>query len=395
MLVDLHTHYPMHLLASAPEDVTLEKMTDARRRPGVAGKLRASVLAVAARLLNYRRFTGSWRVDLAGLEAGDVGVTLSALYQPFAEMDLGEPYGAPPEASYYPELVALLDAVEAELRALDPGGTRHAIVKRAADLDSALQDGRVAFLHCVEGGFHLGATPEEVPRHVGELAARGVVYITLAHLFWRRVATNAPAIPFLADPLYNAVFPQPREGLTDLGVAAVRAMYEHRVIVDVSHMRDDALEETFALLDALDREHGAEPEAYPVIASHAGYRFGAQAYNLTPETVRRIAARGGVVGLILAQHQLNDGVRDKATTTLAESVEVIRRHVDEIHRVTGSHDHVAIGSDLDGFIKPTMGGLESSRDLAKLRPALTEIYGADAEKILSANALRALRTVLP
>src|SRR6266545_638477 len=207
----------MHLLASAPEDVTLEKMTDARRRPGVASKLRASVLAVAARLLNYRRFTGSWRVDLA------------------------EPYGAPPEASYYPELVALLDAVEAELRALDPGGTRHAIVKRAADLDSALQDGRVAFLHCVEGGFHLGATPEEVPRHVGELAARGVVYITLAHLFWRRVATNAPAIPFLADPLYNAVFPQPREGLTELGVAAVRAMYEHRVLVDVSHMREDAL----------------------------------------------------------------------------------------------------------------------------------------------------------
>src|SRR6266545_4115725 len=154
----------MHLLASAPGDVTLEKMTDARRRPGVASKLRASVLAVAARLLNYRRFTGSWHVDLAGLEAGDVGVTLSALYQPFAEMDLGEPYGAPPEASYYPELVALLDAVEAELRALDPGGTRHAIVKRAADLDSALQDGRVAFLHCVEGGFHLGATPEEVPR---------------------------------------------------------------------------------------------------------------------------------------------------------------------------------------------------------------------------------------
>src|SRR6266545_7726313 len=231
----------MHLLASAPGDVTLEKMTDARRRPGVASKLRASVLAVAARLLNYRRFTGSWHVDLAGLEAGDVGVTLSALYQPFAEMDLGEPYGAPPEASYYPELVALLDAVEAELRALDPGGTRHAIVKRAADLDSALQDGRVAFLHCVEGGFHLGATPEEVPRHVGELAARGVVYITLAHLFWRRVATNAPAIPFLADPLYNAVFPQPREGLTELGVAAVRAMYEHRVLVDVSHMREDAL----------------------------------------------------------------------------------------------------------------------------------------------------------
>ena len=52
-------------------------------------------------------------------------------------------------------------------------------------------------MHCIEGGFHLGATPEEVTAHVHELADRGVAYITLAHLFWRRVATNAPALPFL------------------------------------------------------------------------------------------------------------------------------------------------------------------------------------------------------
>ena len=45
-----------------------------------------------------------------------------------------------------------------------------------------------------------------LPRHRGpdeslrnKLAAHGVAYITVAHLFWRGVATNAPAIPFLPD----------------------------------------------------------------------------------------------------------------------------------------------------------------------------------------------------
>ena len=39
-------------------------------------------------------------------------------------------------------------------------------------------------------------------------AQRGVAYITLAHLFYRGVAQNAPAIPFVPDALYKIVFPQ-------------------------------------------------------------------------------------------------------------------------------------------------------------------------------------------
>src|SRR4029453_2004741 len=112
--------------------------------------------------------------------------------------------------------------------------------------------GRVAFVHCIEGGFHLGATPADVDRNVTELAGRGVRYVTLAHLFWRQVATNAPAIPFLSDGLYNTIFPQPAgAGLTDLGEAAVRAMYRERILIDVSHMRQDALDETFTLVEEL------------------------------------------------------------------------------------------------------------------------------------------------
>jgi microsomal dipeptidase-like Zn-dependent dipeptidase len=394
VIADLHCHYPMHLLAREG-DVTLESMVRARPRPRWVDKLRALVLKIAARLLNFRRFSGTWRVDLKGLEDGDVRVVCSVLTLPFAEMDLDERYGARPEPGYFADLVHELNRVEAELTGLDPDASRHVIVRSAAALDAAQEAGLVAVLHCVEGGFHLGATPADVDRNVTELARRGVVYVTLAHLFWRQVATNAPALPFLPDKAYNAIFRQPAgAGLTDLGEAAVRAMYRERILIDVSHMRQDALDQTFTLLEELDRRSGADPRAFPVIASHSAFRFGSQAYNLSEETVRRIAERDGVIGLILAQHQLNDGIRDEDTKELSETVEVLRRHIDAIAAAAGSPAHVGIGSDFDGFIKPTAGGLEKIADLALLRDPLAELYPADVDAILAGNALRVLRRVL-
>ena len=41
------------------------------------------------------------------------------------------------------------------------------------------------------------------------LAEKGVAYVTVAHLLYRQVATNAPALPFMKDSTYNQVFPQP------------------------------------------------------------------------------------------------------------------------------------------------------------------------------------------
>jgi len=390
LVADLHVHYPMHVL-SGDRDVTLGRMVRVRRREGVGNKARGAILWVASRLLNYRSWDAGPRVTADFLAAGGVRVALSVLYSPFDEMDLDEPYGALPEPGYFARLLEQLEQVEAEVA--EHAGTT--VVHDAAELDRALEDGVVGLIHCVEGGFHLGPTPADVDANVTALAARGVAYVTLAHLFWRRVAANAPAIPFLPDPVYNTLFPQKAGvGLTELGEAAVRAMYRERMLIDVSHMRGDALEETFALLEQLDRESGSPPADHPVIASHSGCRFGKQKYNLDDDAVRRVAARGGVIGLILAQHQLNDGIR-KHAKTFEESFDVITRHVDRMRDITGSHDHAAIGSDFDGFIKPTMGGLERSSDLARLPVALGDRYGAeDAERILSGNVLRVLRATL-
>ena len=68
------------------------------------------------------------------------------------------------------------------------------------------------------------------------------------------------------------------------------------------------------------------------------------------------------------------------------------KHIDKVHDLTGSYDHVAIGSDLDGYIKPALPGLEDMRRMTTLQAHLRERYGAtDAEKICNGNALRVLR----
>ena len=77
--------------------------------------------------------------------------------------------------------------------------------------------------------------------------------------------------------------------------------------------------------------------------------------------------------MIFAQHQINDGLRRTDTKTLDESLEVSSPATS----TRSAHDHVAIGSDLDGFIKPTLGGIETAADLAPLAAALQARYPAD------------------
>jgi microsomal dipeptidase-like Zn-dependent dipeptidase len=384
VIVDLHAHYAMHLL---PQEggTTIDLLSTAEGRGRLRDRIRARLIGLASRFGNYRSFESGPRVTMPLLREGDVGVALSVLYSFFDELDLDAPYGAPPEAGYLPRLLRQLEMVEADIAERHAG---EAVVARdGADLDRGLGEGRVVLVHCVEGGFHLGDTPESVDRAVTELASRGVAYVTLAHLLWRGVATNSPALPFLPDSVYRLVFRQPKLGLTELGRAAARAMVREGVLIDLSHMSTLALADTFELLDEVDPGGGV-----PVIASHAAFRLGRQEYGVDEDTLRRIAARDGVVGLILAQHQLNDGVRRRDTETLEQSFEVICAHLDRIAEVTGGHRHGAIGSDFDGFIKPTMAGLESMGDMARLEARLRDRYGEeDAERICSGNALRVLR----
>jgi microsomal dipeptidase-like Zn-dependent dipeptidase len=390
VLADLHVHYPMRVVEERDgrdPGQTVRLMGTTRGRSRLADKVRAVVLRVATKVLSDRDLWSGYRVTVPHLREGGVGVVFSSLYRPFEEMDLSKPYQAPPAPAYFDNLLEDLTAVEEEVATYGSSVIR--VVRNRSELEQCISDRAIALVHAVEGGFHLGASQDEITQNVATLAQKGVAYVTVAHLFFRQVATNANAIPFLPDAIYNTLFPQKKSvGLTDLGTATIRAMAANRVLIDISHMRPNAVAQTFRLLDELD-----PPGDVPVISSHAGYRFGKQQYMHDEQTVSEIKRRGGVIGLIMAQHQLNDGIRTDPTTSLPESLDVIYKHIDEVARITGDHDYVALGTDFDGFIKPTMGGLESAADLASLERELTSKYDGDADAIASGNVLRVLRKV--
>lgn len=376
MIIDLHSHYPMHLAAGEP--ATLELMLSARRQ-SLRDRLRALLLRIACRLANYQGPGGGPAVTLTSLAASRVRVALSSLFVPLDELDLEVRYGAAPRAGYFPNLLAQIRTVEESVA----GQQEVVIAHEAAELDDALAAGKVAVVHAVEGGFHLGDSPESVRANVSALADRGIAYITVAHLFWRQVATNAPAVPFLPDWIYRLLFPQPRIGLTELGRAMVGAMVEHRILVDVTHMSTRSFDDTMALLDQLD-----PGLTVPVIAGHTAYRFTGHEYDLSEQQVRQIARRRGVIGLILCPHWIDPATRAR---NLKESVAALCRHIDRLRAITGSHEFTALGSDQDGFIKPALPGLETPVGMGALEEELAQRYGREtASLICSENARRVL-----
>jgi microsomal dipeptidase-like Zn-dependent dipeptidase len=383
VIADLHCHYAMHLFPDDPDP----HGSRASWRERLVGLFESAVMRLVARIANDRGWDTGWRISLDGLKAGGAQVVCSVLYWPPAEFDLSKLHGEPPLPEYYRDIQHQRKSVEDDLKTLDPGEAKAIIARRAADFD----DNRIVFVHCVEGGMHLGDDADKIDDKVRELADQGVVYITLAHLFYRQVATNAPAIPIITDDKYHRVFPQPTGvGLTELGEAAVRAMYRHSVLIDVSHMSDEAIEETFELVEKLDAKNpGDKPQDYPLIATHVGMRKAvpeAHEYNLSADTARKIHDRGGLIGLITCEHWMGP------TTSPSESQEVIGRHLRAIEEACGDHAATAIGTDLDGFVRPTLKGLGEAPELTVLEGWIrANASAADAESILHENAKRVLK----
>ncbi len=375
MLVDLHAHYPMHVV---PQERADTRAAVRARRPD--GRWKAILVDLLSRLFNYEGPGDTPSVTVERMREGDVGAILSVLYSPFDEMDLELPYGAPPRTRYIDSVLDQIDSVEKHVASEPLGAT---VARDPAALDAAIEAGQSAIVHCIEGGFALGATPAEIDANVTTLAQRGVAYVTLAHLFWREIATNAPALPFMPDKLYRLVFGEPKQGLTELGRAAAAAMAREGVLVDITHMSDRAVDETFATLDS----------NVPVIASHMACRFDSSAeYNLRDETIREIARRRGIMGVIACEHWASEGPPKRKVKTFEDSFELVCAHIDRIERLTGSHDFAGIGSDLDGWIKPALPGLEHLGRMRQLQDALATRYGPEvAAKIAGGNALELLR----
>jgi microsomal dipeptidase-like Zn-dependent dipeptidase len=384
MIADLHCHYPMHLVADepdpgGPDEGWLRKILD---------KIEGEIVDLVARIVGDSSWSSGWRVkSVDGLESGGAGIVCSVLYWPASEFDFPHLNDSPPREEYFEYLKRQLEFIENGLPAATKNGTPVFVAKAATDLT---RDG-IRFVHCVEGGYALGEDTAKLDERVQWLSQHGVLYITVAHLFYRQVATEAPAIPMFTDQQFREKFPEPDEpGLTERGEKLIEAMYRHKILIDISHMSERAVKETFALVERLE---GTNPKTdYPIIATHVGIRAAgpaarAQEYNLSGDTIGKIAERRGVIGLIAATHQLGD------TQSEDDSAAVVKAHLDAIGKaLNGDASAVAgIGTDIDGFIKPTLEGFEKAEDFKKLEGWVRAAGQKEPEAILHGNAERVIK----
>jgi membrane dipeptidase len=173
-----------------------------------------------------------------------------------------------------------------------------------------------------EGAGPLATAPESLDAWV----ARGVRIVGLVH-------TEHNALASSSGDQHPADY-----GLTDAGKQLVRRAHALGVAVDVSHASDRAVSDVLALA----RETGGV-----VVATHSNARaLCDHPRNLSDEQLRGIAATGGVVGLNFHGPFV---VRGRA----AQLDDVVRQAL-HLLRVAGA-EHVAIGADFEGGIRPARG----------------------------------------
>jgi membrane dipeptidase len=192
------------------------------------------------------------------------------------------------------------------------GGDEFVMAASAASLRSAVADGRTAIVHGLEGVGPLGYEPALLEIFV-RLGAR------IVGLTWNE--RNAFASGMKQDA---------REGLSPLGRALVKEGDRLGVIFDVSHLNERSF------WDLLETASG------PVVASHSNCRaLYEHGRNLTDEQIRALAARGGLVSLMIQSFVLSKEIA---------SVEDFLRHVDHAVDLAGI-ERVGIGYDFIHFVE--------------------------------------------
>ncbi|MDE7031191.1 MAG: dipeptidase [Lachnospiraceae bacterium] len=165
-------------------------------------------------------------------------------------------------------------------------------------------------------------------------------------------------------------------GLTRKGFLFVERMEELGMIIDVSHLSDAGFWDV------------ANHTKKPFVASHSNARaLCGHARNLTDAMIRKIADRGGVIGLNYYGCFLNE------TNDSYSSAARMAEHARHIVNVGGA-ECLGLGSDFDGID----GELEIAdcSQMDKLVDALgrQRFTGAEIENILCRNVLRVYRELL-
>ncbi len=302
---------------------------------------------------------------------------------------------------FVPSSLSPLDAMRAQLEQID---LTHRMITRypkdlwpatsVADINAARRQGRIASLMGIEGG-HTIVNSLGVLRSYYEL---GVRYMTLTHFHgndWADSATDEPR----------------HAGITTFGEEVVREMNRLGMIVDLSHVSAEAMDDVLEVTEA------------PVIFSHSSARaLTDHARNVPDSVLKKMPDNGGVVMVTFIPEFVREERRIWAegmipllkTAATDDDWERIGReyraehgappiatlgdvadHIDHVASVAG-HDHVGIGSDFYGAEGDDL--VQGLEDVSRFPALIAELArrgwsDQDLAKLTFENFMRAFTEV--
>lgn len=289
-----------------------------------------------------------------------------------------------------------MDLIDATYREVEKHSSQLTMCASAAEIRKAKKQNKVCVLMGIEGGYAI----ENSLYALRNFYRLGIRYMTLTHN-----VTHDWADSHVTQPKHG--------GLNDFGKEVVREMNRLGMLVDISHVSVDTMNDVLDVSTA------------PIIASHSSARaINDHTRNVPDDVLRRVAKNGGVIMINFLPMFLDARSAKESTERsrrLAPQIEALRKqfpndpvafneaerrlldanpiyipdytrivdHIDHIKKIAGI-DNVGLGSDYDGipFLPAGMNGAE---DLVlvtyeMLRRGYTE---TEIRKVLGENFLRA------
>lgn len=311
---------------------------------------------------------------------------------------------------YYPqrlEAKQVFRLMDLALTQLEHNRDKIGIALNADDIARINKQGRIAAVLDLEGGFDLD----------GDLGVLRDLYrlkLRSAQLSAHNWANN------FAD---SCCSPPKFHGLNDRGRAVVREMNRLGMVINVSHASDEAIEQTL------------EISTSPIVATHHGMRaLNNIPRNMPDELMRKIAAKGGVIGFQIGNEFHNPKAfawrtqhagkpfwdteqiaKNKAQLTIEEidrrvapqfpmvgldmPADILFSPDDWIGMIERAisivgEDHVSLGSDFDGGPTPPRG-MRDIGDLPMLTDAMLRRGWSEQRirKFLGLNLLNVFRRI--
>jgi membrane dipeptidase len=325
--------------------------------------------------------------DYERARRGGLNIPFMSIYTPAESEEEGDSF----------ELAnRLIDRVEA-LAGRAPG--KFVVVKTTGQAEKAAKSGLMGLAMGMENGSPLDGKLE----NVAFFKKRGINYITLAHSLSNHISDSS----YDEERKWN--------GLSPFGKEVVAEMNRQGVMIDISHVSDEAFWQVLEL------------SSVPVIASHSSPRHLTPDWerNMSDEMIKALADKGGVIQINFGSSFLTqearlwydemDDVReafleDNGFDEDGEEAELFEKTYREAHpfpfatmddlAAVFQHvidlvgvGHVGIGSDFDGVGDSLPVGMKDVSDYPGLIEALLRLEYSieDIAKIMGGNLMRVWR----